>query len=442
MKRCMSLVLVTAFAALATSAPRAHAAGTRVKKRGVVVQTKGIDKKYAEAFASIIAEARKEYEKALGLSLPKTLEMQAEHDPKGTLRLWTDGDSCIFLTVSSLDQLGPASKTGVFNIYGLCHELGHMAMYRRMKSLAGLPDGVGEGWAHYGGSVVVDAVAERLGDGIWPEPYDVADVEGLARLKRQVDGKDWSEVAGIDRAAKVFYEVEKRHGRQTVGKAMDRALSKKPSGGDLMTLFVEALRKITGNASAGDWIPKEVLTSTIKWNVQERKVNDDFFADQKAQKDKKRVHLSYDDGAPDGQRSSAGSGHAVLFQAPKGNWAVDAVSIFGTRYGTPQAPKENFQIYICDEDFQPLAEVEKPYGLLTFGRKQWHEIAIDPVKVPQRFYVCVSFNPTAKRGFFMAYDDSVSRSHSRSALPYSHVADVQGAYDWMIRVHLRKAGRK
>ena len=68
-----------------------------------------------------------------------------------------------FLLSPDGSQLAPSPQSGIFNIYGSCHELGHIVMYRGMKNQVGLPDGIGEGWAHYAGSVVLDAVAEHLG---------------------------------------------------------------------------------------------------------------------------------------------------------------------------------------------------------------------------------------------------------------------------------------
>jgi len=321
----------------------------------------------------------------------------------------------------------------------MCHELGHIVMYRGMKNRVGLPAGVGEGWAHYTGSVAVDAVAGRLGKEIWPEPYDVAAAEGLARLKRQVEAKDWADLDPVHRAAKVFYEIDRRYGRRTLGNSLSRALSQKPSGKELMPLVVRSLRKLAADATAGDWIPKELLVPETKWNVKERRVKDDFFADTKTLTDQTGILLYYDDGTAEGKRSTAGSGHAVLFQRPQEYRLLDRVDVFGSRYGTPQAPAEDFNIYVCDEDFSPLREFSRPYGLFQRGQNRWFNISVDPASVPRRFYVCLSFNPTSTKGVYVAYDRNIAHSHSRSALPYTHVNDVGQKYDWMIRVHLRKS---
>jgi Tol biopolymer transport system component len=409
-----------------------------IKKPGVVVEITWIDKTYGEAFANILFEARREYEQTFGLSLPETLTLQAQRQPQGTTKLWTDGEAYLFLTVESKEKLAPPARSGVFSVYGLCHELGHIAMYRRMRNFVGLPDGVGEGWAHYTGSVIVDAVAQRLGKDIWPEYYDAAAAEGSARLIKTIENKKFEDLEPMDCAAKVFYDLDLKYGRKTVGNAMNMALTEKPSGKELMPLFVQSLRKITADANAGDWIPKRVLEPQTQWKVKTRNVDDAFFADAKIVTDENGITLHYDDGTSEGKRSTSGSGHAVLFQKPDGDWLLDRIDIFGSRYGRPEDQNRTFTIYVCDENFNPVYEISKYYALFRRGEDKWNNLNIDPVKVPKRFYVCLSFEPTYNRGIYVAYDESVGRSHSFSALPYTHVFDVDGKYDWMIRAHFRK----
>jgi RNA polymerase sigma-70 factor (ECF subfamily) len=140
--------------------------------------------------------------------------------------------------------------------------------------------------------------------------------------------------------------------------------------------------------------------------------------------------------------STSGSGHAVLFQKPEGNWLLDRVDVFGSRYGEDKPPNKNFTIFICDEDFNTICEINRPYGLFRKGENQWFKLDIEPVDVPRRFYICLSFEPTYTRGVYVAYDKDVEHSHSRSALPYTHVFVVEGKYDWMIRAHLRNKDAK
>lgn len=417
--------------------PRAKDTVT-LKEPGVVVKLTRIDEAYGRAFAKILSEARKEYEKSFDFAFDDTLEMEARRNPDEQLRLWTDGRAHMYLVVASQRQLAPPTQSGVYNIYGLCHELGHIVMYSRMKNVIGLPPGVGEGWAHYAGSSVVDAVAAELGKDIWPQPYDVAATEGMARLKQQADGKDWKDLDDIKMAAKVFYEIETKYGRNMLCQAFDKALSNKPNGREFMPLFVQSLKNVTGDANAGDWIPQQVMEPRIEWKVKDRSVDNTFFADTHTLRDETGMLLCYDDGTQEGQWSITGSGHAVLFQCPEGDWRVDRIDVFGARYGGFFAPRKDFFIYLCDEDFNVLYECTRPYGIFKRGAFRWYEIDIEPAAVPRRFYVCLYFNSTASNGVYMAYDENVARSHSFTAIPWTFVKDVDKKYDWMIRPHLRE----
>jgi len=145
------------------------------------------------------------------------------------------------------------------------------------------------------------------------------------------------------------------------------------------------------------------------------------------------VTLKYDDGTMEGRRSIAGSGHAVLFDRPDGEWDVTRVQVYGSRYGEAQPPDEDFQVYIADADMNVIAQVDAPYSRFVRGQWAWVFVDVPPTAVPDRFYVCVTFDPARTKGVYVGYDESATQRRSQRALPGSHVADVQGAYDWMIR---------
>ena len=402
----------------------------------VTVRYARIDEKYAKAFGNILAEALKVYE-SLGFKMPEKVTLETQLDPSSTA-LWTDGESQMFLHLKSKELLAPATRTRVFNIYGMCHELGHIATYRNMESLMGLPQGVGEGWAHYAGSIVVTEVAGKLGKSIWPEYYDIADVEGIGRLKRaSEEAKPWDKMDPTSRAALVFYRIETEYGRDKLAAAMSAALAARPTGKELMPLMLAKLREATSNSTAADWVPESVLVPQIEWETKERHPGDDFFTDQKVEEDGKGVWLFYDDGTMEGKRSMSGSAQTVLFRLPEGSWQIDGIKVFGARYGEDEPPKEDISIYICDEGFDLLREVKAPYSSFEKGNEKWQSVSFSPFDVTKTFYVGVDFHATATKGVYVAMDKGVKRSHSRIAMPYAYVSDMKETSDWMLRAHLR-----
>lgn len=147
--------------------------------------------------------------------------------------------------------------------------------------------------------------------------------------------------------------------------------------------------------------------------------------------------LKYDDGSMESKRSTTGAGHAVFFQRPaQGEWFLDRVELFGSRYGNPQPPDEDFAVYVTDSTMARFCVVPRPYSLFERGPEKWTSIALPPVRVPESFYVCLVFNPTRTKGVYVGIDNSVKQSHSRDAVPGSHLGETLKEGEWMIRAHL------
>lgn len=422
----------------AGKAPAKAAAATgEMKAPGAIVSYTGIDPAYARAILTLASEARAIYAGKFGFAMPEEVTVEVKKDSRARTNLWTDGDSQVFLTVKSNADLAPPEKSGYFNVYGICHELGHISLYRNIVNL-GLPPGVAEGWPHYTGSIVVDEVWKKLGRDLWPQPYDYLAIDGTPRLEKQFNDANRSDDP-MRKASLTFYTLGKTYGHDKVMAAMNAAVTGRPYGKDVMKRFADELNKLTGNPSAASEIPPVILTSAVEWKTAEREITDKAVEGLVQEKNDTGVTLRYDDGTSDGKRSTAGSGHAVVFKAPAGSWAVDGIQMYGGRYGTPEPPKDTFMIFVCDANFEPIQMIERPYSDLGGYDEGWRKISFSPVKVPEGFYVCVYFNPTANKGFYMNYDTSVAKSHSKTALPWTFVYDLEEKRDWMIRPHLVKA---
>jgi hypothetical protein len=124
----------------------------------------------------------------LGFNMPEKVNLSITCGDGVSANLFNDGQNQLFLSIPSLDTLAPPAKSGVFNLYGMCHELGHIAMYRTLKNKDWMTGAAAEGWAHYIGSVVVDRVFAAEGESLRPVPYDYRQ-DGTARLEKQVASK-------------------------------------------------------------------------------------------------------------------------------------------------------------------------------------------------------------------------------------------------------------
>lgn len=144
----------------------------------------------------------------------------------------------------------------------------------------------------------------------------------------------------------------------------------------------------------------------------------------------KPEELANDDGESAGMRSIAQNGHAVLFEAPDGARTVTGIKVFGARYGYPQPPKEDFHVWLCDENMEKLAEFDFPYSAFKRGEPKWVKLPLEATEVPEKFIVCVGFNPEQTKGVYVHHDREPS-GHSFVALP-GDSANKFDKGDWLI----------
>ena len=141
--------------------------------------------------------------------------------------------------------------------------------------------------------------------------------------------------------------------------------------------------------------------------------------------------LALDDGTMKGKKSIAGGGHAVRFEAPGEGWTLTAVRIHGSRYGYPRPPQEDFQVFLCDEKFQPIAEFAFPYSKFERGEAEWVTLEVKPTKLPRTFILGVNFNPTGTKGVYVSHDKEGS-GRSFVGLPKQKPRPFKQG-DWLIR---------
>ncbi|MGQ0633358.1 MAG: M56 family metallopeptidase [Planctomycetaceae bacterium] len=144
--------------------------------------------------------------------------------------------------------------------------------------------------------------------------------------------------------------------------------------------------------------------------------------------------LAHDDGKSAGKLSIAGSAHAVRFRADNASSYLTSVEIYGSRYGTPAPPKESFRVWLCDEDFKPIAQFDFPYSKFERGEPKWVKLPIEPTKAPKEFILCVSFNPAATKGVYV-HHDAEGGEQSLTGLPGDRPKPFAKG-DWLIRAHV------
>jgi len=151
-----------------------------------------------------------------------------------------------------------------------------------------------------------------------------------------------------------------------------------------------------------------------------------------SQRQGQATELAQDDGSRAGKHSFAGGGHAVRFTTSGGDSELQAIRIYGSRYGEYQAPDEDFSVWLCDNNFRELKHFSFPYALFKQrGRAKWVTLDVEPIKLPAEFILCVAFDPHSTKGIYLHHDGS-SSGHSFVGTPGGEL-DAYDKGDWLLR---------
>jgi RNA polymerase sigma-70 factor (ECF subfamily) len=152
------------------------------------------------------------------------------------------------------------------------------------------------------------------------------------------------------------------------------------------------------------------------------------------------ARLSYNDNSAEGKKSIAGAAEFLSFTLPDEHATVAAVRIHGSRYGSPQPPKEDFEIYFMNQDLSEIIATKMaPYSRFKRGAESWVEIKFPkPIEVPEDFWVGVNFRAERTKGVYVSIDQSTDGSHSKAGLPGQAIRDANVGGDWMLEVVLAK----
>ena len=391
-----------------------------------------LEQAYPQAFARVTEAARKAAMERFGFTdVPEQITLRISVDPAQKCRLFTDGQDTFTLQLAGRRQLAPPAWSGIYNLYGMCHELGHVVMYRPIKERNWLTGAASEGWAHYFGSVIVDEVYEKEGESVWPEPYDYR-ADGTQRLNKQLARAPiMSRIVGSDQtltAAGLWMELAGIIGEKKLPALFAAWDAAKIDPAEPWPAIREALNGVGDAAKLDGWWSK---AEPVLFKPRPRS---DFVAapaTAPAKPGAKPTEIALDDGKPVGKLSMAGGGHAVAFEAPGEGSTLTAIKIFGSRYGTPQPPKEDFHIFLCDADGKVIRDFAFPYRMLLRGDARWVTLKCEPTALPQQFILVASFNPAATKGVYCHHDAEMN-GDSRTGLP-PDINEAFGKGDWMIR---------
>lgn len=419
-----------AFAAFATCWTSATTSLWTAEKRSehVVVEYSGISGDYANAVCQVVELARQVCTEDYGFDMPRQIRVRIAANPRGKPRLFNDGVDTFSLTVRGTDDMRKPRESGIRHLYGLCHEVGHLAMYRPVNDHSWLSTAAAEGWAHYLGSRLVDRIYQLAGDELWPDSYDFRQ-DGMARLLRQLEGEA---VSPVSQAAGQWLELAKLVDDKQLATVFSAWSETAYEPSDPVPALQKATRDLRQSKQLDAWW-EQVKDSFVVTREQSK------FAAATIEASELQGHallLKHDDGLSEGKRSMAGGGHLVRFRVPAGPWYLTSLQVFGSRYGGAAAPDKEFSVWLCDRDFRVIKQFRFPYSRFERGFPEWVKLQVPPTSVPREVLVCIGFSPTAREGVFVHYD---LKSSGESATGLPGRGSKAFDHDWLIRIDIDQA---
>ncbi len=420
LKHRLAFVLTTSMAAATCFAASDQLAVPHVKVTGCTIDTA-----HTHALAEVLAAARDIYAE-WGFNMPKAASLSVTCKDGASADLFNNGNDQLFLTIASSEALAPPAKSGLFSIYGICHELGHIAMYRTLKNRDWMFDAAAEGWADYIGSVVVDRVFAVKGESLWPEAYDYRQ-DGTARLEKAIASKSASDVTiAAAQWQKLGAIIGLREFPQLFAAWQSAGVGSERPWEDLLPTL-EKLQPHNEVALKDWWRGAEpVLVEVSAFDIEQT---------SSANLSGHAVEVPPGRGSETSRMSIGGTGEGRKFTVPApGNWYITAVWIDGSRYGEEKAPDTTFDIALGDADAKLISIWKGRYASFAFLQDGWARFDVPPTRLPSTFYVTLNFRAIPAAGVYVAYD-SKTKGHSVDSRLGKPPHDFPEG-DWMISVEM------
>ena len=224
-----------------TPTPTILNGGAEIQTAHCRVINDGFDVSYALAWANVCEVSYEGYREIYGLDVLainnlETVEVSLFRNTQMEPSLDSYGGKITFR--GNETHLLPPANGGANNIYGICHEIGHLAFPIADPYYF-------EAWADYAAAYrIIPYVWERLGADAWPQPYDYLANDGPADLRQRIEaGTGRADMLGDHyRAVAVLISVDEAYGPQAIGQAILQTVAPVK-----LNNFEEALVKVTGD---------------------------------------------------------------------------------------------------------------------------------------------------------------------------------------------------
>ena len=181
----------------------------RVRMDGnfVITYPYGLDD-YAEAILQICSKASQGFKAIYRLSVQTSARISIYVSSNCSQLLLYTNYYQIYLNLTTDEDLLPPTMGGHHQIFGFCHEIGHMIFLVDNYDF-------NEGWATYSAAFrIVPYVYQSLGQNVWPQPYNYSEADGSDRyLKFVFENQTLCTPGSMYAATKLLYTIDQKCGQ-------------------------------------------------------------------------------------------------------------------------------------------------------------------------------------------------------------------------------------
>jgi len=188
-----------------------------------------------------------------GYSLPKHLKFSIKKSDRNALHFNRKNLKEIVWEYQNLSEMLPPDKSKKNNIYGLCHEIGHLCMYNTTHNRnSWMSYDYREAWADYFGNMIIDSLYEAFGMEIWPEPHNYKKYAGMEYFLGRIEIGN-PKLQSFNNAGQFWYEIGSEIGFNNINILFSSVRDEKVDNPGAKGKFEKVLEKHMAKPDVQDW---------------------------------------------------------------------------------------------------------------------------------------------------------------------------------------------
>lgn len=208
--------------------------------------------KYVLASLEVLELARDLASKT-GYDLPDKLQFSVIRSERNVLYFSRKKLNGIIWEYNSMENFLPPGESRKKNVYGLCHEIGHLCMYHITNNKNNwMSYDYRESWADFFGNYLIDSVYHYLGADFWPEPHDYRESAGMEFFLQRIE-RDNPELLSFNKSSLFWYELNSKLEFRNMPEFFEKIKNKRVRNPDAKQKYLDVLKASLGEDDITAW---------------------------------------------------------------------------------------------------------------------------------------------------------------------------------------------